>query len=88
MPKNNCLFQVRWLEHEWFKHWIWEKMTVLQHAIIDRQTGRQTDRETDRHRQTDRQGGRERVSERERELYNKDVSLSIFFIKLFKSNHI
>ena len=22
MPKNNCLFQARWLEDEWFKHWI------------------------------------------------------------------
>ena len=22
MPKNNCLFQVRWVEDERFKHWI------------------------------------------------------------------
>ena len=35
MPKNNdCLFQARWLEDEWFKHWIRKKMTMLQYAII------------------------------------------------------
>ena len=34
MPKNNCLFQTTWLEHEWFKHWIRKKMTLLQYAII------------------------------------------------------
>ena len=22
MPKNNCFFQVGWLEDEWFKYWI------------------------------------------------------------------
>ena len=34
MPKNNCLFQARWLEDEQFKHWIREKMTLLQYGII------------------------------------------------------
>ena len=34
MPKNNCLFQARWLEDEQFKHWIRKKMTLLQYAII------------------------------------------------------
>ena len=28
MPKNNCLFRERWLEDEWFKHWIRKKMTL------------------------------------------------------------
>ena len=28
MPKNNCLFPERWLEDEWFKHWIRKKMTL------------------------------------------------------------
>ena len=34
MLKSNCLFQARWLEHAWFKHWIRKKMTLLQYAII------------------------------------------------------
>ena len=34
MPENNCLFQVRWLEDERFKHWNRKKMTLLQYAII------------------------------------------------------
>ena len=34
MPKNNCLFQARWLEDERFKHWIRKKVTLLQYAII------------------------------------------------------
>ena len=35
MPKNSCLFQARWLEDEWLKHWIRKKMALLQYAIID-----------------------------------------------------
>ena len=29
MPKNNCLFQVGWLEDEWFKHWIRGKNDIV-----------------------------------------------------------
>ena len=34
MPKNNYLFQARWLEDERLKHWIREKTTLLQYAIL------------------------------------------------------
>ena len=29
MPKNNCLFQVRCLEHELFNHWIRKKSDTV-----------------------------------------------------------
>ena len=28
MPKNNCLFQARWLKDKWFEHWTRKKMTL------------------------------------------------------------
>ena len=34
MPKNNCLFQTKWLEDELLKHGIKKKMTLLQYAVI------------------------------------------------------
>ena len=34
MPKNICLFRAKWLEAERFKHWIREKIALLQYAVI------------------------------------------------------
>ena len=34
MPKINFLFQARWLEDEWFRHWIRKNMTLLQYAFL------------------------------------------------------